>query len=151
MRYTLFTLAGLSTIVHGIQRARSFARRDISQPNIQAQSLDTIDTPESYSGITFDKDTGTYSFDVGSTALALSNANQQAGGLVSGPIPADYGMINTAFQPPAVSYSDALNSYQPPVFTVTPCSSANNYAANGCSPGSPLYNLNLDKPIGATR
>jgi hypothetical protein len=137
---------------HAVLRGKSQGNGGLIQPNIQVPSLETVTSPETFSGIAYDPDTTSYSFDLGSTANALNTAvSKAAGGVITTPLQVDYGMANTAFQPPAVSYATPLNEYTPPVYFVSPCSSANNYADGGCIPGSSKFNIGMNQAVRATR
>lgn len=143
MRYLIACVLGMSAIVQGVLRGKSFARRDIQQTSITTPSLMPVNAPEGYSGLEYNAALGTFTVSAGAETK-YADGDYIGGGLATAEQEANYGMANTLFQPPVVSYAAALGAYTPPTFQVTPCSSANNYAADGCTPGSKLYNLNLE-------
>jgi hypothetical protein len=74
-----------------------------------------------------------------------------AGGITSTKLEESSGLVNIAFNPPSVSYSNAFSSYTPPEFSITPCSSSNNYAEGGCEPGSDKFRVNMNTAVTSLR
>jgi hypothetical protein len=71
--------------------------------------------------------------------------------LVSSPYDSSYGLTNVIFNNPSQSFSNALQNVQPTEYKVSSCSPSDSDSNTACLPGSTLYNLQLNKPLLASR
>jgi hypothetical protein len=71
--------------------------------------------------------------------------------VISSPYDSSYGLANVVFNSPAQSFSTALQAMQPTEYKVTACAPSESDSNADCLPGSPLYNLQMSKPILASK